>query len=221
MSLLLTLAITTVMAYALRKPLQRWPLPFYGIALLVVVVALYFALVPQSSALLRSYASVIQRGQIAMALFALVMYLGVLSDTSNFRRALMPVRAELSILAGIFICGHFIPYLKNYLGMITSLMTLKANVLISLIVAIILLVMLACLMVTSFNAAKRHMTAERWKRIQLLAYPFFGLIYLHLLGYFLTPALQGAPQPLITLAVYTLLFAAYPILRLRKSLKKR
>jgi DMSO/TMAO reductase YedYZ heme-binding membrane subunit len=221
MGLILTLAITSLTAYALRKPLQQYPLLFYGIALLVVAGGLYLVFVPHPNALLRSCSSFIQRGQIAVALFAVVMYVGVLADTSPLRRALMPVRAELSILASIFVCGHFIPYLKNYLGMIANLMTLKANVLASLGLALILLIILAFLTITSFSVVKRVMTAERWKRVQLLAYPFFGLIYFHLLGYFLAPALQGVFQALLTLVVYTALFAAYFILRLRRVLGKR
>ncbi|MDR2196722.1 MAG: ferric reductase-like transmembrane domain-containing protein [Coriobacteriales bacterium] len=214
MNLLLTLALTPLAAFALRRPLQRWPWLFYAAATLAVGIGLYALFASHPSALLRSYASFIQRGQVAVALFALVMYIGVFGENSRMRGALMPIRAELSLLASIFICGHFIPYLLHYLQMAANLMTLKPGVLASLLIAVILLVLLAFLALTSLSGVKRLLSPEWWRRIQLLAYPFFALIYLHLLGSFLPSALKGTPQALLALATYTALFAGYLILRI-------
>ena len=45
----------------------------------------------------------------------------------------------------------------------------------------VLLALLVVLGVTSFNFAKKRMRAETWKKVQRLAYPFFMLVYVHLL----------------------------------------
>jgi DMSO/TMAO reductase YedYZ heme-binding membrane subunit len=220
MSLVLALIITPLAAYALSKPLHRLPLFFYGIALLACALGLYLVLVPSVNPLLKAYANLIQRGHVAIALFALVMFVGVFSEGSRFRCALMPVRSELSLLACILVCGHFIPYLSQYIGMLSNSLALKASVAFSLFVAFALLIFLTILSVTSITFVKRHMSTMAWKRIQCLAYPFFAFIYLHLLGYFLPSALHGAASAVLTLSTYTVVFAAYLILRIKKAIGK-
>jgi DMSO/TMAO reductase YedYZ heme-binding membrane subunit len=90
------------------------------------------------------------------------------------------------------------------------------------VIALVLFVLVAVLAVTSFNFIKKRMNAERWKLVQRFAYPFFGLIFFHLLGYLLIPALNGSFEALLRIVIYLIIFAAYLILRLRRaSLDKR
>jgi DMSO/TMAO reductase YedYZ heme-binding membrane subunit len=61
------------------------------------------------------------------------------------------------------------------------------------------------------------MTARSWKQLQRFAYLFFILIFLHLSGYLLYPALQGSQSALLNLTVYLVILVAYIILRVRRE----
>jgi DMSO/TMAO reductase YedYZ heme-binding membrane subunit len=217
--LLVSLTVIPLAAWLLRKPLQKVPWAFYLLAASACLAGLYLTVSPSPNQIVRGFASVIQKGNGAFALFALVMFIGAFSECNAFRRALMPVRAELSIMAGILICGHFLPYIKNYLGLLPGLIFLKSSVILSLGIALVLLVLLLVLVVTSFNIIKRKMSAENWRRVQWLAYPFFGLIYFHQLGYLLVPVQKGSMDAAMSLALYTVVFVSYLALRIVRTLK--
>jgi DMSO/TMAO reductase YedYZ heme-binding membrane subunit len=102
-----------------------------------------------------------------------------------------------------------------------TLFSLRASIIFSLAVALVLLVLLTLLTVTSFNAVKKRMDSGRWKSLQHLAYPFFGLIYFHMLGYLLVPALEGSTRAIIGVTVYAVIFAAYTVLRVRRAVIDR
>jgi DMSO/TMAO reductase YedYZ heme-binding membrane subunit len=78
-------------------------------------------------------------------------------------------------------------------------------------------VLLAVLTVTSFVVVRNHMRPTFWKRLQTLAYPFYLLIYLHLILVLLPSALSGSLAIAFNLLVYTALFATYTALRLRRA----
>jgi DMSO/TMAO reductase YedYZ heme-binding membrane subunit len=216
MSLIISLIVMTALAAAIRTPLKRLPLLFYGLAVLVSMAAIYLTLYPDPNPFIRAFAFAVQKGHVGFSLFAVVMYLGVFDTASAVRRYFNPVRAELSIMAAILMAGHFILYLRNYLMLLGGLLSLKWSILASLVVALVLLALLTVLTVTSFNAVKRRMRPAAWKKLQRLAYLFFGLIYLHMLGYLLPPALGGSTAAWVNVAVYTVLFGGYAVLRVRK-----
>ena len=87
--------------------------------------------------------------------------------------------------------------------------------------ALVLFALLLVLGVTSFNAVKRRMRADTWKRVQLLAYPFFGLVYVHLLLMLLPSALQGGAAAQASVAAYTAVFGTYAVLRVTRALLDR
>jgi DMSO/TMAO reductase YedYZ heme-binding membrane subunit len=89
----------------------------------------------------------------------------------------------------------------------------EANLFISLSISLILTVVLVLLAVTSFVVVRKALNPETWKKIQWLAYPFFGLIYLHLVLVLAPSALIGRSSAVISLVVYTLLFGSYFVLR--------
>jgi DMSO/TMAO reductase YedYZ heme-binding membrane subunit len=221
MSLILSILIMTAVAVAIRTPLKTFPLLFYALALLVSVAGLYCTLVPSPSPLIRAFAFALQKGHLGFSLFALVMFIGVFANDSAIRRYFNPVRAELSILAAILIAGHFALYLRNYLLLAGDLLSLNLNIQSSLVLALVLMVLLVVLTVTSFNAVKRSMKASTWKAVQKLAYPFFGIVYFHLLGYLLPTALSGSVSAQLNLCAYSVIFVAYAALRIRKALRDR
>jgi DMSO/TMAO reductase YedYZ heme-binding membrane subunit len=221
MSLIVSLIAAAVFAVLCAKPLRRAPWAFYLLAILVAAGGIYLTYQPVSNTIVRSVVFAIQKGQVAFSLFAVVMFVGAFGQDSKVRRLLNPVRAELSIIAAVLIVGHFVPYLSNYLGHAANLLSLRPSILGSLTIALVLLVLLALLTVTSLNAVKKRMDSGRWKAIQRLAYPFFGLIFLHLIGYLLIPALNGSMRAILGVAVYTTIFGVYALLRARRTLRDR
>jgi len=203
------------------KPLRHAPWVFYVLAALIAVAGVYFTYNPLPSQVLRSVIFAIQKGQVAFSLFAVVMFIGVFEKDSKVRRLLNPVRAELSIVAAILITAHFTPYLSNYLSYATSLFSLRPSILSSLLIAMAMLILLILLTVTSINVVKKRIDAGKWKALQKLSYPFFALILLHLLGFFVVPALAGSSQAILQIIVYLLVFVSYTTLRTKKALADR
>lgn len=75
--------------------------------------------------------------------------------------------------------------------------------------------------VTSFGFVKKHMRTESWKRLQRWAYVFFGLVYVHLMLMLAPAASRGGEAALVTVAVYTVVFGAYAVLRVRRAFVDR
>ena len=73
--------------------------------------------------------------------------------------------------------------------------------------------------VTSFNFVKHRMGGRAWKNVQRLAYPFFGLAWVHLVFMLAPAAAKGGEQAVLSVAIYTVLFAAYAILRVFRWVK--
>lgn len=221
MSFAISIIIAVVFSIVFRKPLQRSPWVFYILAVLICAAGIYLTYSPLSNQIVRVIAYAIQKGHLGLALFAVVMFVGVFDRNSVVRRYFTPVRAELSIVASILIVGHLAPYLGNYFGHISSFFSLRPSIISSLIIALILLVLLILLFLTSFNFVKKKMDAGKWKSVQKLAYPFFGLIFFHLFGYLLIPTLSGSATALINVIIYGLLFILYSGLRVRRALLDR
>ena len=61
------------------------------------------------------------------------------------------------------------------------------------------------------------MKAKSWKRLQRLAYPFFILIYIHVMLLFS----MNVEKNRLSIIVYTLVYVSYVVLRLRKYIISR
>ncbi len=221
MALVITLVICTSAIMLLREPIRRVPIVFYLLSLLIVAAGVYLIFNPNPSPILREFATIIQKGYVAFSLFALVMFIGTLSRSAKNGRKLIAIRSELSIMASILICGHFIPYLANYFLMLLFFSSLKLGVMFSLILSFALMLLLIPLAVTSIKAVRNAMKPETWKRLQKFSYLFFALVYFHLLGYLLVPMREGSSDAIISVLVYTLIFGAYLVLRVRREFAER
>ena len=71
---------------------------------------------------------------------------------------------------------------------------------------------------TSFAFVKRQMSTASWKKVQKLAYPFFGLVYVHLLLMLLPSALHGGLAAQASVAVYSVVFVGYALCRVGRAL---
>jgi DMSO/TMAO reductase YedYZ heme-binding membrane subunit len=218
MNYLIVLACTVAGAFLIAKPLRKHPVVFYSIA--VLLNALYVAYMYTSFAwpgVLRSFLIItMQRCTLALALLMVVMFIGVFQKESKISLLLRPARAEFSIMACILALGHMVVYLMAYVPRFANLSTLNANFLVFFATAVILLILLLLLGVSSFRVIRLRMNTTSWRRLQKWAYPFFGLIYLHLISILLPPALANGEAARISVAVYTVLFILYAALRIRR-----
>lgn len=222
MMMLVCMLLAFAFAVGLKKPLRKVPWLFYLLAIAVDVLVIYGSKLgfPQWF-----YASVVMangRCLFAFGLFTVVMFIGVLKDGSKLKRWLTPIRAELSIVAAILAIGHMIRYINVYSLRVISNPTSVANgMLFSFVIAMLIAVMLVLLTVTSFKFVKRHMNARVWKGVQRLAYPFFVLIYAHVLLIMLRPLLTGASGAVTNAIVYGAVVLLYVVLRLRRFAEDR
>ncbi|RNL48913.1 ferric reductase-like transmembrane domain-containing protein [Paraeggerthella hongkongensis] len=219
MRFIIALIVSAALVFLCAKPLKKHPVPFYLGALALVGLYLYGTTINSSAGLWPYFMPLMQRCALAFLLFTVVMFVGVLRENSPLRSRLMPVRRQLSILGCIFAAGHIAFYTASYLPRITAGFT--GNLTIALLLAALLVIMMAILMVTSFQIVKHRMTAAAWKRIQLFAYPFYLLTYVHLAMLLAPSALAGNETAVISLTVYSLITFLYVILRTKKALCRK
>jgi len=117
--------------------------------------------------------------------------------------------------------GHMAVYLESYLPRLLGSGAVSGNVVASFALAVVLLVLLVVLGVTSFAFVKKRMRTDTWKRVQKLAYPFFALVYVHLLLMLLPSALHGGAASSASVAVYSVVFVAYGLTRVGRALVDR
>lgn len=221
MTFALVLACTVVACFALRNPLKACPMAFYAAAVLVDVAFLAGTFWGMPRDVWSAFFVLVQKCLLPLALFVVVMYVGVMPQDSRPCRWLKAVRAELSIVAWVLSLGHVAVYGATYLPRLLTGGRMDANVVASFVVAVVLLALLVVLGVTSFNAVKRRMRTESWKKVQKLAYPFFLLVYVHLLLMLAPSALHGGIAATASVAVYSAVFAAYVVLRLVRAARDR
>ena len=221
MDFAIILAVTIAACFALRNPLKACPTAFYVAAIAVDVLYAYGSTVGLPRAVWSPLFVLIQKCELALALFAVVMFIGCLSHESRAYKWLKPVRSELSIVAWFLALGHMAVYLESYLPRIFGTGTISANVMGAFALAVVLLVLLMVLGITSFAFVKRQMSTASWKKVQKLAYPFFGLVYVHLLLMLLPSALHGGAAAQASVAVYSVVFIGYGLCRVGRALLDR
>ncbi len=222
MELVLTLIVTVVAVFILREPIRQAPWLFYLIALVLDVFLLAGTTMYLPAFWRNLLILTMQRGALGVALFAVVMWIGVLPRGGKISRWLRPIRAELSIIACILIAGHMAIYLGAYFLRFFSGATIKGQVVAALIIALLLLLLILVLGVTSFRFVKKHMSARNWRRLQKLAYIFYALIFIHMMLMLGDSAMKGGAEAVITLVVYGVVFGGYIIARIwRAVLDKR
>lgn len=218
MDFVVTLVFAAVLSVALKKPIKKLPLLFYGLA--VALVALLFAgtsgLVPGSW--WKFTVPLVQQCMLSFALFTVVMFIGCLPDGWKVTQRLRGIRSELSVAAFILCFGHMVPYIAPYATRVAS-GTADGATAVSFALALVVGVLLAVLGVTSFAIVKRSMSTAKWKRLQRLAYLFFGLVYVHLVLMMAPSAAHGAIGAVLSIAAYTAIFATYAVLRVAKALQ--
>lgn len=217
MTFALVLLCTVAACFILRNPIHKCPMLFYAIAVALDVLFIFASSIGLPREIWLLMFPLLQKCILPTALFVVVMYIGVLKKGTKPYHWLKAIRAELSIIAWLLSLGHMVVYLIPYIPKVFGPAVLKTNVLASFIIAMVLFVLLILLGVTSFGFVKKHMKTKTWKNIQKWSYPFFGLVYVHILLMLLPSAMAGGRAALISVGTYSLVFIGYAILRLVRA----
>lgn len=217
MEVLISFVVAVLFVALCHRALHAVPIAFYVAAAAVDVLyafgALYGLPLPVWNALL----FLVQRCQLSVMLFVVVMFVGVFPKDSAIRRALSPIRGELSIVAAILALGHVAYYAVMFARQIMGAVDLPLVRAVSLLVAVVLVVLLAVLTVTSFKAVRARMRAATWKAVQRWAYVFFGLVIVHVALIFQPSLAAGSQDVWVRFGLYVVLFAAYALCRVRRA----
>lgn len=217
MSLIISLILSMVFAYGLRKPLRLHPWAFYVAALVVDALMISNAIAAVSPVVSRMLFPYLQQSVFAFGLLTVVMAVGALPE-GNLKRALRPVRGELSIVASILIAGHVVHYANPMLtrvffgNMPTTTAAFWGTVL-----SLVLVVLLVMLAVTSFRAVRNAMSPTAWKRVQVFAYPFYLLVFCHIFAMLLPSAMSGGAKAMVNVGLYAIILLAYVVGRLVRA----
>jgi DMSO/TMAO reductase YedYZ heme-binding membrane subunit len=217
---LAALLIALVIAVVFKTPLKKAPWVFYALAVVLDVLFVVKGELGLPAILNSTVFLLMQKCVLAEALFVVVMFIGVFGDKSRVRSYLMPIRAELSLLACFLCVGHIVSYLQSYLVRFLSI-SLNTTSMTAVLLALVLTILLIVLGVTSFNGIKKRMSTSRWKRVQWFAYPFFLLTYVHAMCFMLPSALFGGKAAQINVVVYSVVFLLYLATRSAAAFRKK
>ena len=164
----------------------------------------------------------LSHGAFASALFIIVMYMGALPNGTKAIKRLMPIRAELSIMASLLVLGHNIAYGRTYfVRLFTDTSKMSTTQMLAAICSLIMIAIMLPLMITSFKTVRKKMKPKSWKKLQRSAYVFYGLIYVHTMLLYVPMVQAGRSVYIVNVIVYSLIFISYAGMRIRKELLKK
>ncbi len=174
------------------------------------------------SPILLIIALMLMKSAFATALFVVVMFTGAFKNGGKLIKFLMPIRAELSIIASILTLAHNISFgQQHFVALFTAPETMAHNYIAASIVSLILIAIMIPLFITSFPSIRKKMKPKMWKKLQKLAYVFYGLIYVHVMLLMVPAFIQGRSMYLVSIIAYTVVFGTYAIMRIRKHSSRK
>lgn len=214
--ILVSIALALHFAASCHGAIRKRPGAFYALAILLVVgEVLYYSLGLRATApqWVNTYiVNLFTRGTLPTALFMVVMYVGALDHRRPLVRKLLAIRGPLSIMACIL---NLMYGIRHFVMLFVAPETMRPTTLVAAILSLLMIVLMIPLMVTSFSRVRRRMSAASWKRLQRLAYLFFGLIYAHVMVLFV----PQFSHKYLDIILYTAIFGGYLVLRVTKALK--
>ena len=153
--------------------------------------------------------------------FAFMTFIGALKsrfrDVADVFKRPLPLILMLLILhvlGPVAACGlgHLLfPGNMNYItGMVLEFSVPAA------VISLMLIVLMIGLTVISFPAVRKKMNPKKWKQIQRSAYVFYGLLYVHIMLINIPYARMGLHMYAVNVLVYSIVFAGYAAMRIRK-----
>ena len=226
MNFLVCIAIVFALAFFLYKPIRKygWILYIISAALAFVFAQFSFLNAPQWFKSHVIYA--FQRGSLSTAFFTVVMFTALFKNGTEIKKRLMSVRAEFSIAGCFLALGHNLATGKTYFkALFLTPEKLNASQITAAIISIVLIAIMLPLFITSFRVVRKKMNAKAWKKLQRWAYPFYMLIFVHVMVLTVPLVAAGRTKYIPNLIVYSVVFVAYAVGRLWKAradrLKKR
>ncbi|ELP5182865.1 hypothetical protein R1Z14_002734, partial [Clostridium perfringens] len=114
MLLIISLLITTFLSIVFYKEIKKYSSILYIIATLIAVFFIVFMKTDLHNYIPKHISKytigVFSKSTFSLALFTIVMYTGALSNSFKYKKNLMAIRGELSIIACILTLGHNILY---------------------------------------------------------------------------------------------------------------
>lgn len=223
MALIIGMILTLVIIFATKDFIKKYPTISYFISFVFSIVVIYLYYTEINKELPEVFSKYVlntfKRGIFATTIFMVVMFLGCVKNHTPLTRKFMEIRGELSIIGCIFALTHNIIYGRRYFVWLLFDWSQFKNInqLVAVILSVILVILMLILMVTSFRCVRSKMSAKIWKNIQKLAYPFFYIIYLHVI----TLYVSKFDEKIFEIIVYTIIYLIYTIMRLNKTKIKK
>lgn len=220
MYFIISILLALLLTLGLTDQIKRYPVVFYALSIVIMVAfSLYYQLGLQETWpewITKYVVNPFKRGAFSTALFILVMYAGILTPKWWVTKRLYKVRGEISIMGCIITLGHnFVYGRKNFPQLFFHASEMRPNRMVATILTMLMIAIMLPLMITSFQFVRKRMNTITWKNVQRLAYPFFLLIYVHIMVLFV----PKADKKWFDIILYTLVFSAYSVLRIRKVKK--
>ena len=224
MNLIVGLIAITLFYILFADIIKKYPVLFYmATYVLIIPVVLYYQTKFYKNMPIwftRYVMDIFQRGIFSTVTFMIVMFLGVITTHNKYTRKLMSIRGEMSIIGCFAALGHNVAFgIRYFVEFFTNASKMNVYTNTATIISLILIAMMIPLMITSFKCVRKKMKAKNWKNLQKLAYPFFYLIYVHLMVLFM----HKPEKHMLSIVLYTVIYMLYTVLRIRKYLitKKR
>lgn len=224
MNLIVGLIAITLFYILFADIIKKYPVLFYmATYVLIIPVVLYYQTKFYKNMPIwftRYVMDIFQRGIFSTVTFMIVMFLGVITTHNKYTRKLMSIRGEMSIIGCFAALCHNVAFgIRYFVEFFTNASKMNVYTKTATIISLILIAMMIPLMITSFKCVRKKMKAKNWKNLQKLAYPFFYLIYVHLMVLFM----HKPEKHMLSIVLYTVIYMLYTVLRIRKCLitKKR
>ena len=226
MNFLISIILTALLIFIGRKFIKKHSILCYivtGIISLLIIIASYSGSISSFPPFIKNnIMPLFTKSTFATSIFVVVMYTGALKNGSKLMKILMPIRAELSIIASILTLAHNISFGRyHFVTLFTNPKSMSLNMILAAIISIILIAIMIPLMITSFPMIRKKMKYKSWKMLQRSAYAFYGLIYIHVMLIMLPIAKCGNLQYILNVLIYSLVFLIYATMRVNKALNKK
>lgn len=210
----------------LEKPIKKHSGAFYFAAVIMALSGCLAQIKMQPGILRTILTDYVSSGTLPAALFILVMGASSFPKDSRIFRCMMSLRGEMAILASVFCLTHVANCGQAMRKIAGSGLADPGMIRIMMGSALLLMVLLIPLTITSIKRIQRKMNAKRWKNIQKFSYLFYGVLYLHVAAALYPQAAAAlhlgtgaaaAWSSLVDFLCYTAIFGTYLVLRFGKS----
>ena len=192
--------ITSLLLVAFSEAINKYNKVFYALAAVLAGVSIFMG-----------EAFPITQGSIPLALFVVVMFIGVLNKEKPYAKKLKSVRRELSVIASILLIPHAVMLSPVLYSVDISGSLLGKSIYITGIIAFLIMIPL---FITSFKPAMKQAKSPKWKKLHKLSYIVYFLMYAHVMAV----SLFNDTKYYI---LYSITFILYSALRLVKHYKNK